>query len=86
MSMNRNEKYANDKAFQRASDIPVSKGTCDVIEKLACAHLAEGDASMFKLAMSSLAKMQQSSNDSMLLQAIASKFLTAEDMEEELVK
>ena len=86
MSMNRNEKYANDKAFQRAADIPVSKATCDVIEKLACAHLAEGDASMFKLAMSSLAKMQQSSNDSMLLQAIASKFLTTEDMEEELVK
>ena len=86
MSMNRNEKYANDKAFQRAADIPVSKATCDVIEKLACAHLAEGDASMFKLAMSSLAKMQQSSNDSMLLQAIASKMLTPEDLEEELTK
>ena len=86
MSMNRNEKYQVDKAWQRSSDVPVSKATCQMIEKLACAHLAEGDASMFKLAMSSLAKMQQSSNDSMLLQAIASKFLTTEDMEEELGK
>ena len=86
MSMNRNEKYQVDKAWQRASDVPVSKATCVLIEKLACAHLAEGDASMFKLAMSSLAKMQQSSNDSMLLQAIASKMLTPEDLEEELTK
>ena len=38
---------------------------------------------MFKLAMGSLAKMQQKSNDSALLQALASKFLTAEDIEEE---
>ena len=86
MSMNRNEKYQVDKQWQRASDVPVSKATWQLIEKLACAHLAEGDASMFKLAMSSLAKMQQSSNDSMLLQAIASKMLTPEDLEEELTK
>ena len=85
MSMNRNEKYQVDKAWQRSSDVPVSKATCQMIEKLACAHLAEGDASMFKLAMSSLAKMQQSSNDSALLQAIASKFL-GDDVEEELTK
>ena len=51
-----------------------------MIEKLACAHLAEGDAGMFKLAMSSLAKMQQTSNDSVLLQAIAKKMLV--DVEE----
>ena len=75
MSMNRNEKYQTDKAWQRAGDIPVGKDTCQLIEKLACAHLAEGDASMFKLAMSSLAKMQQSSNDSVLLQAIAKKLM-----------
>ena len=82
MGMNRNEKYQTDKAWQRASDVPVSKDTCKLIEKLACAHLAEGDASMFKLAMSSLAKMQQSSNDSVLLQALAAKFLT-DDVEGE---
>ena len=86
MSMNRNEKYQADQAYKRSQDIPVGRSTAKTIETLACAHLAEGDASMFKLAMSSLAKMQQSSNDSALLQAIASKFLTAEDMKEELVK
>ena len=86
MSMNRNEKYQTDKAWQRASDVPVSKATCQLIEKLACAHLAEGDASMFKLAMSSLAKMQQTSNDSVLLQALAAKFLTTDDVEEALTK
>jgi len=38
---------------------------------------------MFKLAMGSLAKMQQTSNDSALLQALAAKFLN-EDIEEEI--
>ena len=75
MSMNRNERYEAGKDFRRVSDIPVSKATCDVIEKLACAHLAEGDAAMYKLAMSSLAKMQQTSNDSVLLRAIAQKLM-----------
>ena len=75
MSMNRNEKYQADQAYKRAQDVPVSSETCRLIEKLACAHLAEGDAGMFKLAMSSLAKMQQTSNDSVLLQAIAKKML-----------
>ena len=75
MSMNRNERYEAGKDWRRATDVPVSKATCEVIEKLACAHLAEGDAGMFKLAMSSLAKMQQTSNDSLLLQAIARKIM-----------
>ena len=75
MSMNRNERYEAGKDWRRATDVPVSKATCEVIEKLACAHLAEGDAGMFKLAMSSLAKMQQTSNDSLLLQAIAKKIM-----------
>ena len=73
--MNRNERYEAGKDWRRATDVPVSKATCEVIEKLACAHLAEGDAGMFKLAMSSLAKMQQTSNDSLLLQAIAKKIM-----------
>ena len=81
--MDRNEKYQARQDFRRASDIPVSKATATLIEKLACAHLAEGDAGMFKLAMGSLAKMQQTSNDSALLQALAAKFLTVEDIEEE---
>ena len=83
MSMNRNEKYQAGQDWRRASEIPVSKSTAEVIEKLACAHLAEGDAGMYKLAMSSLAKMQQTSNDSILLQAIARKVLPELDETEE---
>ena len=83
MSMNRNERYEASKDWRRASDVPVSKATAEIIEKLACAHLAEGDAGMFKLAMSSLAKMQQTSNDSILLQAIARKVLPELDETEE---
>ena len=82
--MDRNEKYQAGLDWRRASDIPVSKATAQLIEKLACGHLAEGDAGMFKLAMGSLAKMQQKSNDSALLQAIAAKLLPAEDVEEEV--
>ena len=81
MSMNRNERYQAGQDWRRASDVPVSKATTELIEKLACAHLAEGDAAMFKLAMSSLSKMQQTSNDSVLLQAIAAKLLPAEETE-----
>ena len=81
MSMNRNERYEAGKDWRRATDVPVSKATAEVIEKLACAHLAEGDAGMFKLAMSSLAKMQQTSNDSLLLQAIAKKLIPELDEE-----
>ena len=80
--MDRDEKWQASQDFKRANDIPVSKETAKLIEKLACAHLAEGDAGMFKLAMSSLAKMQQTSNDSALLQALAAKFLTDVDDEE----
>ena len=83
MSMNRNERYEASKDWRRASVVPVSKATAEIIEKLACAHLAEGDAGMFKLAMSSLAKMQQTSNDSILLQAIARKVLPELDETEE---
>ena len=82
-NMDRNEKYQAGMDWKRASDIPVSKETSTLIQKLACDHLAEGDAGMFKLAMSSLAKMQQTSNDSVLLQALAAKFLT-DDVDEEV--
>ena len=75
MSMNRNERYEASKDWRRVSDVPVSKKTAEVIEQLACAHLAQGDAAMYKLAMSSLAKMQQTSNDSVLLRAIAQKLM-----------
>ena len=77
--MDRNEKYQAGMDWKRASDIPVSKDTAKLIEKLACTHLAEGNAGMFKLAMGSLAKMQQTSNDSILLQALATKFLGTDE-------
>ena len=80
MSMNRNERYEASKDWRRVSDVPVSKATAEIIEKLACAHLAEGDAAMYKLAMSSLAKMQQTSNDSALLRAIANKLMPEEEV------
>ena len=79
--MDRNEKYQASQDWRRASDIPVSKSTAQLIEKLACGHLAEGDAGMFKLAMSSLGKLQQTSSDSVLLQALAAKFLNTEEPE-----
>ena len=52
-----------------------------MIQKLAVAHLAEGNSGMFKLAMSSLGKLQQTSNDSILLQALAAKILGTEEPE-----
>ena len=79
MSMNKNEKWQASQDFKRVSDLPVSKDTASGIEKLALAHLAEGDASMFKLAMSALGKLTQTSNDSILLQAVAAKILNTEE-------
>ena len=77
--MNKNELYQAGQDFRRVSDLPVSKATVDMIEKLAVAHLAEGNSGMFKLAMGSLGKLQQTSSDSILLQALAAKILgTAE--------
>ena len=77
--MNKNELYQAGQDFRRVSDLPVNKETADMIQKLAVAHLAEGNSGMFKLAMSSLGKLQQTSSDSMLIQAVAAKILgTAE--------
>ena len=81
MSMNKNEKWQASQDFKRTNDLPVSKATAEGIEKLALAHLAEGDASMFKLAMSALGKLNQHSNDSILLQALAAKILGTEEPE-----
>ena len=79
--MDRNEKYQASQDFKRVNDLVVSKDTHAMIQKLAVAHLAEGDAGMFKLAMSSLGKLQQTSSDSVLLQALAAKFLGTEETE-----
>ena len=77
--MDRNEKYQASQDFKRVNDLVVSKDTHAMIQKLAVAHLAEGDAGMFKLAMSSLGKLQQTSSDSVLLQALAAKFLGTDE-------
>jgi len=79
--MDRNEKYQASQDFKRVNDLVVSKDTHAMIQKLAVAHLAEGDAGMFKLAMSSLGKLQQTSSDSVLLQALAAKFLNTDEPE-----
>ena len=73
--MNRNELYQAGQEFKRINDLEVSKDTAKGIEKLALAHLAEGNSGMFKLAMGALGKLTQSSNDSLLLQAVAAKVL-----------
>ena len=80
--MNKNELWQAGQDFKRVSDLPVSKDTARGIEKLALAHLAEGNSGMYKLAMSSLGKLQQTSNDSILLQALAAKILGTELDEE----
>ena len=79
--MNKNELYQAGQDFRRGSDLPVSKETADAIQKLAVAHLAEGNSGMFKLAMGSLGKLQQTSSDSILLQALAAKILGTEEPE-----
>jgi hypothetical protein len=79
--MNKNELWQAGQDFKRVSDLPVSKDTARGIEKLALAHLAEGNSGMYKLAMSSLGKLQQTSNDSILLQALAAKILGTEEPE-----
>ena len=79
--MNKNELYQAGQDFRRVSDLPVNKETADMIQKLAVAHLAEGNSGMFKLAMSSLGKLQQTSSDSILLQALAAKILGTEEPE-----
>ena len=77
--MNKNELYQAGQDFRRVSDLPVSKATVDMIEKLAVAHLAEGNSGMFKLAMGSLGKLQQTTSDSILLKALAAKILGTEE-------
>ena len=79
--MNKNELYQAGQDFRRVSDLPVNKETADMIQKLAVAHLAEGNSGMFKLAMGSLGKLQQTSGDSILLQALAAKILGTEEPE-----
>ena len=80
--MNKNELWQAGNDFKRISDLPVSNDTARGIEKLALAHLAEGNSGMFKLAMGALGKLQQTSSDSLLLQAVAAKVLgTTEETE-----
>ena len=77
--MNKNELWQAGQDFKRVSDLPVSSDTAKGIEKLALAHLAEGNSGMFKLAMGALGKLQQTSSDSLLLQAVAAKVLGTPD-------
>ena len=55
--MNKNDKWQNNKDFSRASDITLSTDQRNAISDIAVAHLAGGNADMFKLAMNSLTKI-----------------------------
>ena len=59
--MNRNDKWQNNKDYQRASDVEVSNNTKETIEAAAIAHLTLGDFDGFKLGMSALNKLQAKS-------------------------
>ena len=71
--MNRNDKWQNNQDYKRAGDINLSEEQRKAIGDLAIAHLAGGNSDMFKLAMSSLAKIdtQQAITDQ--LATIATK-------------
>ena len=55
--MNRNDKWQNNKDYGRAADINLNATQRNAIGDLAIAHLASGNSDMFKLAISSLAKL-----------------------------
>jgi hypothetical protein len=55
--MNKNDKWQNNKDFSRAQDITISTEQRNAIGDIAVAHLASGNADMFKLAMNSLTKV-----------------------------
>ena len=55
--MNRNDKWQNNKDYGRASDVQLNEAQRGAIGDLAIAHLASGNSDMFKLAISSLAKI-----------------------------
>ena len=55
--MNRNDKWQNNKDYARAADITLSEEQRGAFGDMAIAHLAGGNADMFKLAISSLAKI-----------------------------
>ena len=69
--MNRNDKWQNNKDYQRASDIDVTKTTKETIEAAAVAHFTLGDYDGFKLGMSALNKLQAKSEVSELKEMMA---------------
>ena len=71
--MNKNDRWQNNKDYQRAGDIGMSEEQRKSIGDLAIAHLAGGNPDMFKLAISALAKIdtQQAITDQ--LATIATK-------------
>lgn len=71
--MNRNDKWQNNQDYKRASDVSLSKEQKKAIGDLAIAHLAGGNSDMFKLAMSSLAKIDTQQAITEQLATIATK-------------
>ena len=54
--MNKNEKYNNDRAYQRTQDVSISSETQGDLMKIMTAHAAAGNTDMFKLLFTSLGK------------------------------
>tara|TARA_R100000458_G_C8181815_1_gene178584 strand:+ start:486 stop:713 length:228 start_codon:yes stop_codon:yes gene_type:complete len=54
--MNKNEKYNNDRAYQRTQDVSISTETQNDLMKIMTAHAAAGNTDMFKLLFTSLGK------------------------------
>ena len=78
--MNRNDKWQNNKDYQRASDVEVSNNTKETIEAAAIAHYTLGDYDGFKLGMSALNKLQAKSETAELKELMLS-FLSAQKQE-----
>ena len=54
--MNKNEKYNNDRAFQRTQDVSLGSDTAVDLQKIMAAHAAAGNTDMFKLLFTTLGK------------------------------
>ena len=56
--MDKNQRFNNDQQWKRTSDVSVEKSTKSAIEKIAIAHLANGNTNEFVLAMTAIWKLQ----------------------------
>ena len=55
--MDKNQRWNNDQAWKRTQDVNVEKTTKQAIEKIAVAHLANGNTNEFMLGMTAISKL-----------------------------